>query len=103
MMTERQTVARSLARALRMQEFKRERSIEILGRKWLLHPANRVRRLPQPLDSSSSPLGEDDPGDSLPAESSEIAAHAWQFSEVAPAKAAKAQTQVEDRVTGGHN
>lgn len=25
-----------------------ERAIELLGRKWLLHPANKVQRLPQP-------------------------------------------------------
>jgi hypothetical protein len=33
-----------------IRKLKRERAIEILGRRWLLHPANRVRRLPQPIE-----------------------------------------------------
>ena len=42
-----------------VRKLKRERAIELLGRKWLLHPANWVKKLPQPLEQWSNRVPRD--------------------------------------------
>lgn len=48
-MTDHHTDARKL-------ELKRLAALERLGTRWILHPANRVKRLPKPLGFPRHPL-----------------------------------------------